>query len=749
MKKLVALTLTLLMLASVFGACGKSVTTAGNTETTSDGNEKSTSETTTPEYEDIYVDDDDRSDVPVIVEHKMLPEEELPSSFSLIGTIHLPPIDNQGSLGTCASQGITYTQLTNAVSRYLHSKDPDIKWDPSSGDEKTIFAPKFTYNFSGSGTAWVYNIIKDHGALTLNRCKFASNNGYKYGDRPNNREKQTISWPTKSGDMEKALNYRISDYEQIWLRTVSDKLTTSDEGKELLYKIKDAVVQGNVVVTGGFSSNWRYLSQSDIKKSGLRADNDMVAVWCNGTGGGHQVSIVGYDDDFTCIFDGVEMKGAFKVANSWGNWGDNGYFWVMYDAVNKVSAYEELNNKEKYQNRTVALDQFCFIYWEKDIVVEMPQAYVTLKLSTKNREGFYVELSRTDSTDTAKTYIPYLFTYGDNFEGIHSHSFFKDGESTVTFGGTVDATTAETGYMTFGYNTLTESACSFEDFLWGLNLTVTDGPVTIEKISLYDGDGKLRAEIVPPEESKTVSMGTVSFVFDAGSDPKSNHDVGSYKFKNSASGLYISSHPDSALRISSDSNPLNATEFEVQFDLVNRNHVIHLGGKQYILDIRDKTIADGVEVKFNAYNKRRNTQTWKVVQLEDGSYNIRLAAETRYALGMVDGKPVLVSGVGIRDYGNWILEKAGNENMTVTVRYDGDGKLMAEGRIPTADKEESITVTAYSSSGEKVSSWEVQGEGELRTLSYELTGLKAGTYCFTFTDSKGKEVSASYIALVK
>ena len=285
--------------------------------------------------------------------------------------------------------------------------------------------------------------------------------------------------------------------------------------------------------------------------------------------------------------------------------------------------------------------------------------------------------------------------------------------------------------------------------MWGLNLTVIDGPVTIEKISLYDGDGKLRAEIVPPEESKTVSMGAVSFVFDAGSDPKSNHDVGSYKFKNSASGLYISPDADSALRISSDSNPLNATELEVQFDLVNRNHVIHLGGKQYILDIRDKTIADGVDVKFNAYNKRRNTQTWKVVRLEDGSYNIRLAADTRYALGMVDGKPVLVSGVGIRDYGNWILEKAGNENMTVTVRCNSNGKLMAEGRIPTADKEESITVTAYSSSGEKVNSWKIQGEGELRTLSYELTGLTVGTYCFTFTDSKGKEVSASYIALVK
>ena len=101
--------------------------------------------------------------------------EALPDSFTLVGTKHLPPISNQGEIGTCASSAITYMQFTNAVSRYLHSINPDIEWDPSSGDEKYIFSPKFTYNFAGSGTEWVYRILIENGCLTLEDSHFLTN----------------------------------------------------------------------------------------------------------------------------------------------------------------------------------------------------------------------------------------------------------------------------------------------------------------------------------------------------------------------------------------------------------------------------------------------------------------------------------------------------------------------------------------------------------------------------------------------
>ncbi|MBQ8912104.1 MAG: hypothetical protein IJY89_05995, partial [Clostridia bacterium] len=67
---------------------------------------------------------------------------QVPAYSTLLGTKHLPIPDNQGSIGSCTSEGVTYTQFTVAVSQYINATDPDADWDPSSGDESCIFSPK-------------------------------------------------------------------------------------------------------------------------------------------------------------------------------------------------------------------------------------------------------------------------------------------------------------------------------------------------------------------------------------------------------------------------------------------------------------------------------------------------------------------------------------------------------------------------------------------------------------------------------
>ena len=143
---------------------------------------------------------------------KLLDVATLPSAVTLVGTKHLPPIDDQGAVGCCASNAITYTQFTNAVSRYLHSKNPDISWNPSS-NRVAVFSPKFTYTIAGSGTAWVYDVLVDHGAATLNKSSF-----YKYygGSRYYNISgvlaKSAVCWDNINTIGYDALSYIYGDH---------------------------------------------------------------------------------------------------------------------------------------------------------------------------------------------------------------------------------------------------------------------------------------------------------------------------------------------------------------------------------------------------------------------------------------------------------------------------------------------------------------------------------------------------------
>ena len=369
----------------------------------------------------------------------------LPSSYTLVGTKHLPPISNQGNIGTCSSSSITYMQFSNAVSRYIHSIDPDTDWNPSSGDAKYLFSPKFTYNFAGSGTAWVYNILIENGALTWDKSYFATKADGSYDQEAVKHDipTQTTSWDVGVGAMADALNYRLNNFEQIWVTGKDDsygvdgkvQVTNTEKGQQLIDKIKDAVVRGNVVVTGGLSSTWSggYQSNAVVANTKIAKRGDSVLYCGRGEkSGGHQICIVGYDDnieaDVTNIYgEKTRLKGGFLVANSWGEgWQNDGYLWFMYDSINEVSEYDELN----FSDRQAPLDQFCFVYWDKDVTVGMPDLYMEVSVMAYNRNAFSMQMVAVNEAGLTKRYTPYLFEYashhgdyGDvrdyNFAGQH------------------------------------------------------------------------------------------------------------------------------------------------------------------------------------------------------------------------------------------------------------------------------------------------------------------------------------------
>lgn len=277
---------------------------------------------------------------------------QLPSSSTLVGSKHLPPIDSQGSIGSCSAQAVTYTQFTVAVSQYINNVLKDTSWDPSSGYKRYIFSPKFSFVYSGAGTKYSYDILVDQGCLPLTVSTFYKPNDTGpivngAGSVQNN--KLSKSWDVDEGELLQALKYRLTAYEEYEFDTFNYDFKTA-QGQNHLEKVKKSVSEGNVVVVCGWAYYWQYATIENAGTLGKKGD---ACIWAgvngNSSDGNHAVSIVGYDDDITVTIGSATLKGAFQIANSWGDsYQNDGYVWMMYDAFNKVSEHPQLADEGYY-----------------------------------------------------------------------------------------------------------------------------------------------------------------------------------------------------------------------------------------------------------------------------------------------------------------------------------------------------------------------------------------------------------------
>ncbi len=884
-NKQLAFILALIMAISCFTGCGTKKKTNDDPIETPTVND--------PTLGDDWVDTEKPGGSAGIKTHQKA--DSIPESISLIGTDFLPPIGNQGTIGSCSSSSIAYCQFTNAVARYLNSLDPNSDFKPATGDSKYLISSKFTMNFSGAGTAWVYDVLKDHGALVRADSDFYRNsNGGSTAGQKNNPYLQSSSWDVEEGDLTKALNLRLLNNEQIWMNTYNYQLTTTERGMELVEKIKDAVVTGNVVVTGGFSTYWRYgtIDSDGLGDLGKEGDEAIIYSAESGSPGGHQVSIVGYDDNITATVAGVKMKGAFQVANSWGIWKNDGYVWLMYDAVNKISEYEELQSPEvntylrhmsfgkeevqfgmmlhlkeintniqflkrgttqiegktyptyfikgetgylvygdrnntaissscndqnalwavipasdlskfpgynqsygtrddltggyvlyavnnendkilycgaassssnttptlyslsrmyySYSNiclklvgydankdsqtiqvlgnngvgdelkRTFSMDQFCFIYWDCDIACNDPGYNVTVELEAKDRESFYIELTRTDASGKTVTHVPAMFQYGENFSNVHPDGEYMstDGMNYMNFKGEVNGDYC-TGYITLSYASMLEGGDSYENYVWGINIVETTGTITVSKITLKDGSGNILSDIIPQDSTKA----TGKYVFDFGVELENERNIGTFHLQN-ASGEYMVSDRIVLLK---PGEAKDATAIDVTYDYATNEYTLQLDGKIYILDIQGKEVAPGVAVKFNNTSVNRNTQTWRIIQNDDGTVNIRLASNTKYAVGIKNGAVCLVAGSDIKTYGTWTLHAGGTNNNCFNVTKTDSG-LSIECIKPETSG--TVTVTVTTAAGEVIKTETPVFDADGKAL-LTLDSTSKGSYIFT------------------
>ncbi len=252
-----------------------------------------------------------------------------------------PPIASQGELGACISFAQTYYQYSYEVNKLNNV---------TTESERVVYSPR-----------WTNSLINDGSHLTANNINMVYGTLENFGclkneDFPYNEN--ASSWPSGlESEKIEALKTRLTSVNTLSI-PVSQNISSPSNlisNNFPLSAVKEKLYEGKVLTVS--SEGWFNAAMVDGECIAYRCyDNDT---------NGHRLTIVGYDNYKSYDVNGngtIESceKGAFKVANSWGteynqcgltsyaddNGKTEGYFWVMYDALN----YTSTNNYNDWES---------------------------------------------------------------------------------------------------------------------------------------------------------------------------------------------------------------------------------------------------------------------------------------------------------------------------------------------------------------------------------------------------------------
>ena len=349
----------------------------------------------------------------------------IPSSVDLSTSPCFPPIGDQGSIGSCTAWASTYYQYSYEVNKLNNV---------TSAADRVVYSPKWTYNNinngedKGSSYTNAYRLLKNQGALTQTQFPYpTSTSNYDIHELP--------TYANAVNDMRNALSTRLVSYSTNSISGSGTAITSNTDSD--LTAIKFILSSKKVLTFSTWNDfNYKY-------GTGSWSNTKLVYRCYDSNGGSHAMTLVGYDDNVTCDINGngvIEAgeKGAFKVINSWGltNTGanNNGIIWIMYDALNGISANSINENSFSYSRKpamgTGSNNVFNVItVGHKDVAFAAEVSF-----STDYRNQVKIELGRGTSKDNFTTQIAY-----DSFAGNKSLSVPYDGTMVFDFGDLVES----------------------------------------------------------------------------------------------------------------------------------------------------------------------------------------------------------------------------------------------------------------------------------------------------------------------
>ena len=343
-----------------------------------------------------------------------------------------PPIRSQGDIGSCASFSSTYYVGTHmlALARGTNTKN--------SADNSNKLSPKFTYALVNWGEDEGSSIVSN--LQTLVNLGAPAWSSFAYVGVASNPANY-LEWPRAASVWREAALNRFKE-----TGVVLNIHTAAG-----LENARGLLANGYLLLFGTDIYAWDMTTFSNDPAT--TADNDLVGKQvCRAVGNnpsGHAMTVVGYDDHVWTdinrngVVDPGE-KGAFKIANSWGNnWGDGGFVWFAYAALKNSPAYYGAF----YSNA---------VYWITSRTNYTPSLLAEFTLSHAQRNQLTLRLGRGGTSSIAP-------------QESSSPSFFSGLGGARAFDG---STNAQDGTFVFDFTDLVRS---------GVNryfLSTTDSPTS-------------------------------------------------------------------------------------------------------------------------------------------------------------------------------------------------------------------------------------------------------------------------------
>ena len=393
-------------------------------------------------------------------------DSDLPSKVDNSQSEYFPPIKSQGSVGSCVAWAETYYQFSYTQNKKLNR----------TATYENSFSPLWTYNFTnfsddiGSYDSATYSVLRNIGAPTIKNS-------------PNITD--PAKWTVTKEAFDEAQKYKLSSYS--YISTGDGETPITNPKSSNLDTVKTALINGEVLT---FSTHAAYgFTYGIIQKNSQIPENtkyagQYIVPYLVSTRGGHRMTIVGYDDDiwYDINEDGKVQegeKGAFKVANSWGDdWLNNGYIWISYDSINRTSS---VNNSTVLSNRVRAncIDDIARISVKP--VSDCSNINFEYTLSSKSRNDIKIKIIAKNKT-TGSTYS----SYSEPFETYSNYYVNND----YSFDGTK---TEAKGTFTYDLNSIVENLNSnnVEDYTWTFSFQDTDNndsTLSVSDVKIVDNN---------------------------------------------------------------------------------------------------------------------------------------------------------------------------------------------------------------------------------------------------------------------